>query len=479
METMNAGWRYRIAGVAGTAALTAGVVALSNNSVVLSVASLVPVLSRLPTDSPQGPELLWEILTATVVFVAVMVPLYKPRPRRILDAIALCQRRVLLAMVALAAIGYFDYTYRLPRLTVLLATPVLLVVLPVWFVWIRRRPSGGSRRAVVLGDDPDQIKHVVEEAEMPLFGYLCPTRVESVEGDVEQVTAVADGGRILGRLGGLSRIDEVFIDYDIDTAFLAFQSADRAEFFGALDSCHEHGVDAKVHREHIDSVLTSEAAVETFVDIDIEPWDVQDHIVKRGFDVLFAVVGLIGLSPVMAVIVLAIKIDDNGPILYRQERTAVFGETFDVLKFRSMIEGAEDQTGPKLSDEDEGRTDPRVTRVGWALRQTHLDEIPQLWSVLKGDMSVVGPRPERPELDEDMEIGTEAWRSRWFVKPGLTGLAQISDVTGYQPEEKLRYDLEYIRKQSFWFDLKIVIRQLWKVGTDVVDTIVSQSRKDR
>jgi lipopolysaccharide/colanic/teichoic acid biosynthesis glycosyltransferase len=84
-------------------------------------------------------------------------------------------------------------------------------------------------------------------------------------------------------------------------------------------------------------------------------------------------------------------------------------------------------------------------------------------------MSVVGPRPERPELDKEMERDVELWRRRWFVKPGLTGLAQINDVTGYNPGKKLRYDVEYIRNQSFWYDFQIVIRQFWKVGVDVIN----------
>jgi lipopolysaccharide/colanic/teichoic acid biosynthesis glycosyltransferase len=377
-------------------------------------------------------------------------------------------KRTFVALFALATIGYFDYTYRLPRLTVLLATPLLLVVLPSWFVWIRRPSGRSTRRAVVVGDDPEQIERVVEAVDLPLFGYLSPMRVPAVEGEREPVRAVADGGQALGRLGGLSRLEDVFVDYDIDTAYLAFEQADRAEFFGALDSCHDHGVAAKIHRGHVDSVLTSEGAMETFVDVEIEPWDVQDYIAKRVFDVAFSVVGLVGLAPVMVLIVLGIKLDDGGSVLYRQERTAVFGETFDVVKFRSMVEGAEAGTGPTLSGEDAGVTDSRVTRVGRVLRRTHLDEIPQLWSVLTGEMSVVGPRPERPELDEDMELGTQEWRSRWFVKPGLTELAQISDVTGYEPEAKLRFDLEYIRRQSFWFDLKIVVRQIWQVLGDVI-----------
>lgn len=140
-----------------------------------------------------------------------------------------------------------------------------------------------------------------------------------------------------------------------------------------------------------------------------------------------------------------------------------------MYKFRSMVENAEDATGATISDEDAGGVDPRVTRVGRVLRQTHLDEIPQLWAVLKGDMSVVGPRPERPELDSDIQTGVVDWRKRWFVRPGLTGLAQVNDVTGADPVEKLRYDLQYVKKQSIWFDMKVVIRQVWKVVVDAVE----------
>jgi lipopolysaccharide/colanic/teichoic acid biosynthesis glycosyltransferase len=180
------------------------------------------------------------------------------------------------------------------------------------------------------------------------------------------------------------------------------------------------------------------------------------------------------LSPVMLAIAVAIKLEDGGSVLYRQERTVAFGNTFDVYKFRSMVEDAESGSEAKLSEEDAGGVDPRVTRVGRFIRRTHLDEIPQLWSVLVGAMSVVGPRPERPELDTEMESGAGEWRSRWFVKPGLTGLAQIKGATGYDPAEKLRYDVEYIRRQGFWFDVKIVIRQVWMVTADLVKHLVGR-----
>lgn len=147
-----------------------------------------------------------------------------------------------------------------------------------------------------------------------------------------------------------------------------------------------------------------------------------------------------------------------GPILYGQDRTVAFGDTNEVLKFRSMDPAAEAETGAKLSEEDKGGVDIRVTRVGRVLRKSHLDEIPQFWLGLVDEMSAVGPRPERPELDADIERGMTMWRRRWFVKPRLTGLAQIRDITGADPEAKLRADLEYIRRQSLSFDGKIVLR---------------------
>jgi len=471
---MLSGWQYRLRSVGGVAVITALAVIVANSSVVHALFTRLPVVGRLAADAPMGAELVFELVTTVLIVTAAFLPLYKPRPRRILDTIALTQKRVLVAVLTLAAIGYFDYTYRLPRTTLIAITPLLLVVLPAWFVWIRRRPNGDSQRAIIVGDDPDAIETLAADVDIPLLGYLCPTSAFMPNTSSKPVAAVADGGIQLGgvnRLGGLSRIEDVLVEYDVDTAVLAFEHTDRAEFFGALDACYEHGVDVLVHRDHADQVLTADTDVGTLVNVDIEPWDIQDHILKRGFDVVFSLVGLIVLSPLICAIAVAIKLDDGGSILYSQERTAVFGETFEVYKFRSMIENAENETGATISDEDEGGVDPRVTRVGRILRQTHLDEIPQLWAVLKGDMSVVGPRPERPELDSNIQSGVVDWRKRWFVKPGLTGLAQVHDVTGAEPDAKLRYDLQYVKRQSFTYDMKLVVRQIWKVMGDVLDTL--------
>jgi exopolysaccharide biosynthesis polyprenyl glycosylphosphotransferase len=476
------GWWHRAAGILGTVVLTTVAVVVANYPAVQQAFALVPFLGNpAPVVLSGGGGGLWLVIWTTLaVVVAALWPLYKPRPRRILDTLVLAQKRVLLAMIGLAALGYFKWSHRLPRSTLMLTTVGLLVALPAWFLLVRRQPAR-TERAVIVGDDPAAMQDIVAATDASILGYVSPpsSYVSARETGVEQVRA-ADGGVVERRLdtlpclGGLSRFDEVLVDHDVDTALLAFAETDRGEFFGALDACAEHGVQAMVHRDHADDVLTAEQAGGDLLEVDLEPWDWQDYVVKRVFDVALAGLGLLVLSPVIAVIAAAIKLDSPGPVLYSQDRTAEFGETFTVYKFRSMIPEAEADTGATLSEEDAGEHDPRVTRVGRILRKTHLDEVPQLWSILVGDMSVVGPRPERPELDTEMEIDASEWRSRWFVKPGLTGLAQINDATGHDPDEKLRYDIRYIRRQSFWFDIRIVIRQVWRVVIDCVGFVVGR-----
>ena len=480
---MAARWRYRVTSVAGTAVLAVVAVWVANLARIQEAFSLIPYFGRPAPAVLSNGELTGAVSTTLVVVLAAMWPVFKPRPRRILDTILLTQKRVLLAMVALAALGYYNYSFRLPRSTLMITTAVLLVALPAWMVSIRRRPSSQSR-AVIVGDEPEAMADILDSTDVPILGYVSPPSSYATDERYEMgAPEMTDGGETIGRLdqlpnlGGLSRLDEVFVQHDVDTALLAFTETDREEFFGTLAECYEHGVTAQVHRDHADSVLTEGTGGGDIVEIDLEPWDWQDHVAKRAFDVAFSVSALLALSPVVIAIALAVKLDSSGPVLYAQERTAEFGGTFTVYKFRSMMADAEDGTGAKLSEEDRGGADPRVTCVGRFLRKTHLDEIPQLWSILVGDMSVVGPRPERPELDRDIETSVGEWRRRWFVRPGLTGLAQINGATGHDPAEKLRFDIEYIRKQSFWFDLKVVVRQLWMVGQDAIRTVHGSSKR--
>jgi lipopolysaccharide/colanic/teichoic acid biosynthesis glycosyltransferase len=445
-------------------------VVLANHVRVQQAVAAVPVLDRLPAVTLTGNELGLAVATTVVVLSAVFVPLFRPRPRRVLDTLVTVEARVMVAVLALATVGYFDYTYRLPRTTLLVAAGLLAMVCPAWFLLLRSQPTVESRRTVVVGDDPDAIEAVLDATDVPVIGYVSPPFHGATDepANGRRPVGTPDGGQVvdpelanLECLGGLSRLGEILVRKDVDTAVLAFAAPDRAEFFGTLDTLYEHGVTAKIHRDHADAVLTTGVGVGELVDVEVEPWDPQDYVFKRLFDIVFATVGLVLLAPLMTGIALAVWLDSPGPVLYRQTRTAAFGDTFTVAKFRTMLPESEDI----VPADDDGND--RITRVGRLLRRTHLDELPQLWAILSGRMSVVGPRAAWVDEEAVLERETESWRRRWFVKPGLTGLAQINGATSTAPREKLRYDVRYIQDQSLLFDCKILSLQLWQVATDV------------
>jgi exopolysaccharide biosynthesis polyprenyl glycosylphosphotransferase len=179
---------------------------------------------------------------------------------------------------------------------------------------------------------------------------------------------------------------------------------------------------------------------------------------KRLADLIIAGSLIIIMSPLMLLTAIAVKLDSRGPVFYSQIRTGLHGKAFRVYKFRSMYQNAEAQ-GAKWAD----KRDSRITRVGRWLRLTRIDELPQVWNVLRGDMSLIGPRPERPEFDIQLKQEIPYYELRYLVKPGITGWAQVLYPYGASVEdayEKLAYDLYYIKNYSIWLDLAIVFKTI-------------------
>jgi lipopolysaccharide/colanic/teichoic acid biosynthesis glycosyltransferase len=180
---------------------------------------------------------------------------------------------------------------------------------------------------------------------------------------------------------------------------------------------------------------------------------------SRVMDVLLSLALLLVFSPVFLVIALAIVVESGWPVFYRQRRVGSGGTTFDVVKFRSMRKDAEAKSGPVWAQGD----DPRITRVGRFLRRYHLDELPQLWNVLRGSMALVGPRPERPHFFELLRSDVPLFDLRTIVRPGLTGWAQIRLLYAENADDartKLEFDLFYVTRRSPWFDLAILFETL-------------------
>ncbi len=182
------------------------------------------------------------------------------------------------------------------------------------------------------------------------------------------------------------------------------------------------------------------------------------YVLKRLFDIVVSFIALVVFAPIMGIIALAIKLYDGGPVIYAQERVGIDGKKFTMYKFRTMRVDAE-KNGPQWPKPD----DPRVTKIGRFLRKYSLDELPQLFNVLKGDMSLVGPRPERPYFVNEFRKRYPRYMLRHKVKSGMTGWAQVHGLRGDTSlEKRLEYDLYYIENWSFWLDIKILIMTLWR-----------------
>lgn len=212
------------------------------------------------------------------------------------------------------------------------------------------------------------------------------------------------------------------------------------------------------------------------------------RLIKRVFDVLVSLVILTVTLPILAAAALAILVEDGRPIFYRQDRIGLNGRRFRLLKFRSMSVDAEEDGKPKWADLD----DPRITSVGGVLRRTRIDELPQLYNVLRGEMSLIGPRPERPEFVEQLEAQIPFYDYRHTVKPGISGWAQINYPYGSSIEdakEKLKYDLYYIKNYSIFLDFLVLLQTfrvvIWpekrdrRADHDAPDEAVSGSRLGR
>lgn len=183
-------------------------------------------------------------------------------------------------------------------------------------------------------------------------------------------------------------------------------------------------------------------------------------IYQRVLDIVLSVIGLLVGIPLMVIFGILIKVEDNGPITYKQERLGKGGKRFYIYKLRSMRTDAE-KFGAQWAEKD----DPRITKVGKFIRKTRIDEIPQLFNILKGDMSIIGPRPERPSFTEEFNQEIPGFINRLAVKPGLTGWAQVNGGYEITPREKLIEDIYYIKNRSILLDLKILFKTVKVVLT--------------
>jgi Undecaprenyl-phosphate glucose phosphotransferase len=263
-------------------------------------------------------------------------------------------------------------------------------------------------------------------------------------------------------LGGIEDVRTVLDRQQVDIVFIALPHADASRLTSVLSGIGDDPIAIHLVPD-VFSLVPARGGVEEFEMIPfihlresrLYGWN---RVLKRGFDLLFGAVGLAIAAPVMLAIGVVLKLTSPGPVLYQQERMGVDGRRFKMLKFRTMRVNAEEETGPIWARPD----DPRRTALGVFLRRTSLDELPQLFNVLRGEMSLVGPRPERPSFVEEFRRRVPGYMLRHKVKAGITGWAQINGWRGNTSiERRIECDLYYIERWSLGFDLKILLQTLW------------------
>ncbi|WXA92310.1 TIGR03013 family PEP-CTERM/XrtA system glycosyltransferase [Pendulispora brunnea] len=358
-----------------------------------------------------------------------------------------------LASVILWGLFYAVRPLEIGRGIFLPAIAITALVVPTWRLLYNRISSnaGFLRRTLLLGngDLAREIATLIREAPdcgLELVGLLSRDRISMTHGQEGVIGTYAELRDIVER----QEIKFVIVAYPDRRGTLPVEQLLEVKFRGVEV---EEGV--SFYERMAGKIFVRELKPSQLIFAEGFTSRPTTRRLKRIFDVIVAGIGLAMAAPLMLLTALAIKLDSPGPILYTQTRAGEFGRLFTILKFRSMRTDAE-KNGAQFAKEN----DDRVTLVGKFIRKTRLDELPQLWNVLRGDMSMVGPRPERPVFIEQLDQQVPFFKQRLYVKPGVTGHAQVRCKYGATADdmiEKLQYDLYYIKSYSLLFDLSIML----------------------
>ncbi|MBI1875767.1 MAG: TIGR03013 family PEP-CTERM/XrtA system glycosyltransferase [Acidobacteria bacterium] len=357
----------------------------------------------------------------------------------------------------LLAVLYFWFPTLIPgRGVFVLASGLAIAFVAGWrvgFIWLTSR-VGPRERLLIVGTKPGAVA---------LARELIARRLEfgvEIVGFVEpEAGCLACGVPTPGVIGEIDDIPRLVEERKVDRVVVSLADARGKLPMDALLTMKLNGVTfdhlASVYEEYTGKIALENLRPSWLIFSSGFRKPAMFVFSKRALDITAASIGLVLASPLMAIVALAVKLTSKGPVLYHQQRTGLNGRPFTVHKFRTMCQDAEAKTGPTWAT----AADPRITRVGAFLRKTRLDEVPQLWNVLCGEMSVVGPRPERPEFVRELTEQIPYYGQRHSVKPGVTGWAQVRYTYGASIEdtmEKLQYDLFYIKNASIGLDLFVL-----------------------
>ena len=400
----------------------------------------------------------WILITAAATFWAsgLYVPDRAQRWTRLIRSVG---KAVMLALLITVAFASFYRDFYVSRLTVLIfaaLTPMAMITLRIGlYLGVRRtrRQGRSMRRVLIVGAGVAGRRLQRSFDEYPWMGFKVLGFLDDHKSDADDILGTTDEV--------VHIVDSAEVPIDYVYIALPLKAADRIEqLVNALSTrlVHVCLVPDLLQLDIINSRITDVDGLPVLHIIDEAPMDFR-RFVKRVTDMIFSAGVLVVLSPLLLLISLLVKLSSPGPILYRQQRMSLNGQRFDMLKFRSMPVTAEEESGPVWATKGENRATP----VGKWLRRTSLDELPQFINVLKGDMSVVGPRPERPVFIDQFKQRVPRYMLRHKMKAGITGWAQVNGWRGDTSiTERIRHDLYYIQNWSLLLDVKIMLLTVWK-----------------
>ncbi len=386
------------------------------------------------------------------LFFFNMYQLYSVSPRTKWDnqfySIILAVSLTLMLSISLT---YISANYAFPRSVFMLSGFIQVILLTTWryFLWRAAKKSLGVQKAIIIGNGQETL----ETAER--FAEFSESHIEIIGIISGEDSFTKPGGEKFKALGNTDEFDKVLNSVPCDVVIIT-PSLDAALKEKIVCFCYSSAREVFLIPA-LYEVLLVKAELNLIDDIPVfgvKNSNGESNFIKRLLDLIVAVAAFIITLPVMALIGLIIKLNSPGPIIYKQERVTKGGKVFTLYKFRTMVQDAEQGTGPVFACED----DQRATKVGRILRLSRLDELPQLVNVIRGDMSMVGPRPERPFFVEQYVKEIYGYENRHRIKPGITGIAQIAGKYNTGPREKLVFDLLYAKRNNVLVDIQILLQ---------------------
>jgi len=369
--------------------------------------------------------------------------------------------------ILLGGILWNDYSFFHRRFFIYSITLQFVIFLYYQYIVIRiyslmHKKGYNIKLLMFAGINKNSLKVCEKISQNPFWGYKT---IGFLDDDPKKAEEFGVANKYFG---DISKIEALYFNQQFERLFCCLPVAEYDKTIELIKVCEKNNIDLHIVPD-LFYFLTSKSSLNTLDGIPIitlyaPPLSGFGAAAKRTMDIFFSFFGLMAISPLLVLIAVLVKMSSKGPVFYKQERMGLDNLPFQMFKFRTMFTDAEQATGPKWAD----KNDPRVTKLGAFLRKTSLDELPQLFNVLAGDMSLVGPRPERPFFVQKFKEEIKNYMHRHRVKAGITGWAQVNGLRGSSTslEQRIEYDLYYIENWSIWFDIKILFKTIMVVWND-------------